>query len=177
MPTAHTRWNDASLDGLVCSIRRDGFRRTGVGAFQWLAVYQIQPRSLLTSALTPSVRSDHLSTRLGLGKGRSVLGCRSSRSGSSPRCFSSAPQRGSGPSTEMSSLGAENLKTLLNGTVVELETTESAGQVTRVHVASSDGHRFAVTAKLFILAAGGYRERATATALEPGTEGRSGKPE
>lgn len=50
---------------------------------------------------------------------------------------------------------AENLKTLLNGTAVELETTDSAGQVTRVHVASSDGHRFAVTAKLFILAAGG----------------------
>lgn len=50
---------------------------------------------------------------------------------------------------------AENLETLVNGTAVELETTESAGQVTRVQVASSDGQRVAVTARLFILAAGG----------------------
>jgi choline dehydrogenase-like flavoprotein len=50
---------------------------------------------------------------------------------------------------------AGNLKTLLHGTAVELEATESAGQVARLHVASSRDHRFAIAAKVFILAAGG----------------------
>ncbi len=50
---------------------------------------------------------------------------------------------------------ASNIRTYLYANVVELATTEHAGQVTRLRVAGLHGRVFWVTAKLFILAAGG----------------------
>lgn len=50
---------------------------------------------------------------------------------------------------------ASNIRTYLYANVVELATTEHARQVTRLRVAGLHGHAFWVTAKLFILAAGG----------------------
>jgi len=50
---------------------------------------------------------------------------------------------------------AENILTFLFANVIEIETDELAKTVTRVHVACIEGHRFYVTAKIFILAAGG----------------------
>ena len=50
---------------------------------------------------------------------------------------------------------SENVNVLLNANVVEIETNETASQVTHMRVASLDGNQFRVTARLFILAAGG----------------------
>ena len=43
----------------------------------------------------------------------------------------------------------------LQANAVEIETTDDARTVTRIHVACLDGNRFPVTARLFVLAAGG----------------------
>jgi choline dehydrogenase-like flavoprotein len=48
-----------------------------------------------------------------------------------------------------------NVNVFLNANVVEIETNETASQVTHVRVASLDGNHFRVSARLFILAAGG----------------------
>ncbi len=48
-----------------------------------------------------------------------------------------------------------NITTYLNANVVEIETDETAQQVTRVRVACLQGNRFWVKAKIFILATGG----------------------
>jgi choline dehydrogenase-like flavoprotein len=48
-----------------------------------------------------------------------------------------------------------NITTYLNANVVEIETDETAKTVTRVKVASLEGNKFWVTAKVFILATGG----------------------
>ena len=49
---------------------------------------------------------------------------------------------------------ADRITTLLHGNAIEVETNETASDVTRVHVACLDGNRFSVTAKVFILAMG-----------------------
>jgi choline dehydrogenase-like flavoprotein len=48
----------------------------------------------------------------------------------------------------------DNITTYLHATVVEIETTETAQTATRLRVACLQGHRFWVSAKLFILATG-----------------------
>ena len=50
---------------------------------------------------------------------------------------------------------AETITTLLYGNVIEIETNETATEVTRLRVACLNGKRFSVTAKIFILAIGG----------------------
>jgi choline dehydrogenase-like flavoprotein len=50
---------------------------------------------------------------------------------------------------------AANITTFLYANVVDIETTETSQTVTRLRVACLDGNKFWVTAKLFILAAGG----------------------
>jgi choline dehydrogenase-like flavoprotein len=50
---------------------------------------------------------------------------------------------------------ADNIRTLLYANVVDIETNDNARTVTRVRVVTLEGNRFTVTAKLFILAAGG----------------------
>jgi choline dehydrogenase-like flavoprotein len=50
---------------------------------------------------------------------------------------------------------ADNITTYLYANVVDIETNDALSQITRVQVACLDGKRFSVTAKLFILAAGG----------------------
>jgi choline dehydrogenase-like flavoprotein len=50
---------------------------------------------------------------------------------------------------------ADNITTCLHANVVEIETTETAQTVTRLRVACLGGNQFWVSAKLFILAAGG----------------------
>lgn len=50
---------------------------------------------------------------------------------------------------------ADNITTLLNATVVEIETDETACTVTRLRVACLQGKQFWVSAKLFILSTGG----------------------
>jgi choline dehydrogenase-like flavoprotein len=50
---------------------------------------------------------------------------------------------------------ADNITTYLHANVVEIETTETAQTVTRLRVACLGGNQFWVSAKLFILAAGG----------------------
>ncbi len=52
-------------------------------------------------------------------------------------------------------MGAGNVSTYLHANVVDIETNEAAQTVTRLRVATLGGNRFWVTAKLFILAAGG----------------------
>ena len=49
---------------------------------------------------------------------------------------------------------AENITTLLHGNVIEIETNENAKQVTCMRVASLEGNRFWVRAKIYILAMG-----------------------
>jgi choline dehydrogenase-like flavoprotein len=51
---------------------------------------------------------------------------------------------------------ASNITTYLYASVVEIETNDTASQATRLRVASAPGREFGVTAKLFILAAGGF---------------------
>ena len=51
---------------------------------------------------------------------------------------------------------ASNITTLLHANVLEVETTETAGSVTRLRAAALGGPRFTVAARLFILAAGGF---------------------
>jgi choline dehydrogenase-like flavoprotein len=50
---------------------------------------------------------------------------------------------------------SSNITTYLNANVVEIETDETAQQVTRVRAACLQGNQFWVTAKIFILATGG----------------------
>lgn len=50
---------------------------------------------------------------------------------------------------------AENITTYLHANVVEIETNDTAQAVTRLRVASADGKKFSVVAKVFILAVGG----------------------
>ena len=50
---------------------------------------------------------------------------------------------------------ASNINTYLNASVVEIETNDTARAATRLRVASLDGKRFWVSAKVFILAVGG----------------------
>jgi choline dehydrogenase-like flavoprotein len=50
---------------------------------------------------------------------------------------------------------ARNINTYLHANVVEIETNDTAQAVTRLQVASLDGKKFWVVAKVFILAAGG----------------------
>ena len=50
---------------------------------------------------------------------------------------------------------ASNITTYLHANVLEIETNDSAQAVTRLRVTSSDGKQFWVTAKVFVLAAGG----------------------
>ena len=50
---------------------------------------------------------------------------------------------------------SDNITTLLHGNAIDIETNETASEVTRIHVACLDGNRFSVTAKIFILATGG----------------------
>lgn len=50
---------------------------------------------------------------------------------------------------------ARNIKTYLHANVVEIETNDTAGAVTRLRVASLDGKQFWVKAKTFIMAVGG----------------------
>jgi choline dehydrogenase-like flavoprotein len=50
---------------------------------------------------------------------------------------------------------ADNILTFLFANAIEIETDEPAKTVTRLHVACLEGNRFCVTAKIFILAAGG----------------------
>ena len=50
---------------------------------------------------------------------------------------------------------ADNITTFLRANVLEIETNASADRVERIHVATLDGKRITVTAKLFILACGG----------------------
>lgn len=52
-------------------------------------------------------------------------------------------------------IGAENIKVYLHANVVNIETTRPAQRVTRLRVACVQGPRFWVSAKIFILAAGG----------------------
>jgi choline dehydrogenase-like flavoprotein len=52
-------------------------------------------------------------------------------------------------------VGAANITVLLNANALEIETTDNAATATRIPVACLSGNRFAVTAKLFILATGG----------------------
>ncbi len=51
--------------------------------------------------------------------------------------------------------GARNITTFLYANAVELETTDTAQTVTRIRVACLEGRQFWVSAKVFILAAGG----------------------
>lgn len=48
-----------------------------------------------------------------------------------------------------------NITVYLNATVVEILTNKEANQVTKVRVCSFEGHEFLLTAKIFVLAAGG----------------------
>jgi choline dehydrogenase-like flavoprotein len=50
---------------------------------------------------------------------------------------------------------AENITTILGANVLEIETNATADRVTRLRVRAMDGPQFHVTAKLFVLAAGG----------------------
>lgn len=50
---------------------------------------------------------------------------------------------------------SENVRVFLNANVVEIETNETASQVTHLRVATLQGNQFRVSARLFILAAGG----------------------
>ena len=50
---------------------------------------------------------------------------------------------------------ANNIRTYVFANVVDIETTYNAKTVTRLHVATLQGNRFWVSAKLFVLAAGG----------------------
>ena len=50
---------------------------------------------------------------------------------------------------------ASNINTYFNANLVEIETNDTAQTVTRVRVASSEGKKFWVSAKVFILAVGG----------------------
>lgn len=50
---------------------------------------------------------------------------------------------------------ARNITTYLHANVVEIETNETNQAVTRLQLASTDGKKFSVVAKVFILAAGG----------------------
>lgn len=50
---------------------------------------------------------------------------------------------------------AKNIDTYLYANVVEIETAETGGSVNRLHIASLDGKKYTVTAKVFILATGG----------------------
>lgn len=52
-------------------------------------------------------------------------------------------------------ISAANIRVCLNGTAVELETNAEASHVTRVRVACLDGPAFWVSARCFVLAAGG----------------------
>ncbi|MGH8018077.1 MAG: FAD-dependent oxidoreductase [Opitutaceae bacterium] len=50
---------------------------------------------------------------------------------------------------------APDVTCCMHATVLEIETTEDGGQVTRVQAGTLEGNRFSVTAKNFVLAAGG----------------------
>jgi choline dehydrogenase-like flavoprotein len=50
---------------------------------------------------------------------------------------------------------ADNIITLLHGNVIEIETSETAKEVTRMRVACLEGYGFWVAAKIYILAMGG----------------------
>ena len=52
-------------------------------------------------------------------------------------------------------LKAENITTYLHANVISIETDEAARNITRLHVASLNGTRLSVSARLFILATGG----------------------
>ena len=52
-------------------------------------------------------------------------------------------------------INSSNITVYLNATVVEIFTNKEANRVTKIRVCSFEGHEFLLTAKLFVLAAGG----------------------
>lgn len=71
------------------------------------------------------------------------------------RMFQFSPRTNFGEAYRADVLDADNITTLLHSSALDLETTEEARRVRSVRVGTLEGNEFRVTARTFVLAAGG----------------------